>query len=106
MFSVLSRQFTPSPPLPHTTKPTYDSIYEDDIIIIDENIHKKNNNYIFNNGSLLWINNTPCYIIKTGILYNNLYEIHILYIIRGPDALKKRYVYFDSFGTFQECEIS
>lgn len=101
----LSAPSSPPPPAGALGAPGSQIQHIEKEIVIDENLRKINNEYIYSNGSLYWISNMPCYLVNTGIAFENEYEIRILYILRGEQALKKRYGYFDSCGVFQECEI-
>lgn len=99
---------SPSPtptPLLSPSPPSYEKTADVKLDIIDENITKTENGYIYSNGELQWRNGIACYVINTGIFMENC-EMKIVYIFRdGKCGLKKRYGYFDNMDNFIEHEL-
>jgi len=84
---------------------SYEKIYSPVIeeIIIDQNIKKMGNEYIFTNGSLVWIDGISVYIVPTNCFVDN-FPVYIHYFIHG--GLYKKYGYYNENNFYVECELT
>jgi hypothetical protein len=72
-------------------------------VIIDQNIKKVGNEYIFSNGTLIWIDGISTYVVSTNNYIDN-YPVHIYYFIHN--GLYKKYGYYNEYNNFVECTLT
>ena len=99
-FTNIMRSKSTTPDIESYEK-NYSHVIEE--IIIDQNIKKIGNEYIFSNGSLVWIDGISTYIVPTNCFVDR-FPVYIHYFIHS--GLFKKYGYYNENNFYVECELT